>query len=153
MRVIKAPEPIRIAGRSVFLAGSIDMGKAVNWQQQVTDAMLGMDVTVLNPRRDDFDPKLEQSIDNPPFVEQVEWELDALEKADVIAVYFDPKGHAPITLMELGLHARANKLVVCCPEGYWRRANVQIVCRKYRIPFTDSLQTLIDTVKAKLLFP
>lgn len=152
MLVIKAPEPLRIPGRSVFLAGSIDMGKAVNWQQQVTDALLGMDITILNPRRDDFDPSLVQSITNPPFVEQVEWELDALEKADVIAVYFDPKGMAPITLMELGLHARAKKLVVCCPDGYWRQANVEIVCRKYRIPFTRSMDTMIQTVKAKLLF-
>ena len=153
MRVIKAPEPIVITGRSVFLAGSIDMGKAVNWQQQVTDALVGMDITILNPRRDDFDASLVQSIDNPPFVEQVEWELRALEEADVIAMYFDPKGYAPITLAELGIHIRSKKLVVCCPDGFWRQGNVEVMCRKYRVPFTRNFETMVQTVKAKLLFP
>lgn len=153
MRVIKAPEPIRIVGRSVFLAGSIDMGKAVDWQKEITDALSAYDVTILNPRRDDFDPDLEQSITEPRFVEQVEWELNALDRADVIAMYFDPAGKAPITLAELGLHAKSGKLVVCCPEGYWRRGNVQVMCKKYRIPLTDSIQTLINAVKARVAIP
>lgn len=139
-------------GRSVFLAGSIDMGKAANWQRELTTYLAGMEVTVLNPRRDDFDPTLEQSVNEPKFVEQVEWELRALEKADVIAMYFDPKGQAPITLAELGIHCRSKKLVVCCPDGFWRQGNVEIICRKYRIPFTKSFETFAQTVKAKILF-
>ncbi len=153
MRVIKAPEPLSIAGRSVFLAGSIDLGKAVNWQKEVTDALMGMDITVLNPRRDDFDPTLPQTLETPVFVEQVRWELEAMERADVICMYFDPKGQAPITLAELGLHAKSGKLVVCCPEGYWRRGNVQVMCDRYRIPLTDNLGTLILATRARLLFP
>jgi hypothetical protein len=127
------------------------MGKAENWQEKLTQALASSGATILNPRRDDFNPDLPQNLDSPEFVEQVEWELDALEKADVIAMYFDPAGMAPITLAELGLHARSGKLVVCCPDGFWRRGNIQIMCRKYRIPFTNSFDTLVNAVKARLL--
>ena len=34
---------------------------------------------------------------------------------------------APITLLELGLFARSGKLIVCCPDGYWRKGNIEVV--------------------------
>jgi hypothetical protein len=52
----------------------------------------------------------------------VEWELEAQERADVIAMFFASETRAPITLLELGLFAGSGRLVVCCPEGFWRRA-------------------------------
>ena len=64
------------------------------------------DVVVLNPRRVDWDSSWTQSIREPKFRGQVEWELDALERAQVIAMWFVPETRAPITLLELGLHAR-----------------------------------------------
>ncbi len=57
---------------SIFLAGSIEMGKAEDWQTQLTNLLTG--VRVFNPRRDDWDPSWTQSITNPNFKEQVEWE-------------------------------------------------------------------------------
>jgi nucleoside 2-deoxyribosyltransferase len=134
MRVVKAPNPVFVTGKSVFLAGSIDMGKAVNWQEQVTAALENYDCTILNPRRDDWDSSWKQDITDPKFREQVEWELDCLEKADIVVYYFDPDGQAPITLLELGLHARSKK-----------------VCNRYRIPLVDELETLIAWTKAKIV--
>lgn len=72
MKVYKAPETGRIEGRSVFLAGSIDQGKAINWQQQITDALQDTSLTILNPRRDDWDSSWEQDISNDQFREQVQ---------------------------------------------------------------------------------
>ncbi len=150
-QVFKPPNAVGdLKQKSVFLAGSIDMGAAVDWQKEVTDALVDLPVAIFNPRRDDWDSTWEQDISNPEFREQVEWELTQMENADVIAVYFDPEGKAPITLMEVGLHARANKLVVCCPEGYWRRGNVQVVCNFYNIPLVDDLEALIREVKERL---
>lgn len=143
--VIKAPEPYHhLLGKqpSVFLAGSIDMGKATDWQQEITDALDDMDVLVLNPRRDDWDSSWKQDISDPQFSEQVNWELDALGDVDLIVVYFDPKGQAPISLLELGLHADQN-IIVCCPEGYWKRGNVQVVCQRKGIPLLDTLEELV----------
>jgi hypothetical protein len=97
----------------------------------------------LNPRRPDWDASWRQSIDDPQFRAQVEWELDGLERADRIAMYFDPATRAPITLCELGLHARGGRVVVACPDGFWRRGNVQVVCARYRIPLVSDLDALI----------
>lgn len=149
-KVIKAPNPVPYPDRvhySIFLAGSIDMGNAVDWQKEVENAFSEYNINILNPRRDDWDSSWVQDISNDQFKQQVQWELDHLEWSDLILVYFDPKGQAPITLMELGLHARSGKIIVCCPEGYWRRGNVQIVCDMYEIPLVNTLEELIEEAR------
>lgn len=146
---IKAPNDIyynhQLINTKVFLAGSIEMGKAELWQDKIVNAFRGKRVTFLNPRRDDWDSSWKQDKSNPQFREQVEWELNALEASDIIIIYFDPATKSPITLLELGLHAATNpeKLIVCCPEGFWRKGNVDIVCEKYNITQVDSLHDLI----------
>jgi hypothetical protein len=151
--VIKAPNEFESTdGPYMFLAGSIDMGKAIDWQAEVEKAFKEDGVTILNPRRDDWDSSWKQDISDPKFNEQVTWELDAQDAADIILMFFDPKGEAPITLMELGLYAekKAGKMAVCCGEGFWRRGNVQIVCDRFNIPLVDTLEELIAEGK-KLL--
>jgi hypothetical protein len=53
-------------------------------------------------------------------------------------------------LLELGLFARSGKMVVCCPEGFWRRGNVQIVCQSFEIQLVETLEELKDAVTKKL---
>lgn len=125
------------------------MGKAEDWQAIVTNALADLDVLICNPRRVLWDASWVQSYDSEPFRQQVEWELDALEKADLILFYFAPETKAPITLLELGLHARG-KGIVCCPEGYWRKGNVDIVCRRYGIQQVESLEELIARGRREL---
>jgi hypothetical protein len=151
MKEIRPPEPLDFeAGKpSVFLAGSIEMGAAVDWQAQVTEALRDLDVLVLNPRRAAWDPSWPQSVDFAPFREQVEWELEAQERADLVAFYFAPETKAPITLLELGLGAR-RRIVVCCPEGYWRKGNVDIVCRRYGVAQVPDLRALIAHIRQAL---
>lgn len=135
---------------SVFLAGSIEMGKAENWQTKVTNALAEFDVRILNPRRDDWDSSWEQKKDNAKFREQVEWELDALDYADWIVLYFDPGTMSPISLLEMGLFAETGKLLVCCPEGFWRKGNVDIVCEKFGIEQFDTLEEIIERLEDEL---
>lgn len=144
-RIIKAPNTIP-PGFSVFLAGSIEMGSAVNWQKRLETSLSVFDdnVVILNPRRDDWDSSWVQDISNPQFKEQVEWEIRAMADTHLMAMYFDPNTKSPITLLELGLHARMNeRLVVCCPEGFWRRGNVQVVCAMFNITLVETLDGLI----------
>jgi hypothetical protein len=132
-------------GLTVFLAGSIGVDvKAEEWQRRFIDALAKENYRLLNPRRADWDSSWEQSINNPKFKEQVLWELDGLEMADIIVMYFDPKTSSPISLLELGLYARSKKLIVLCPEGFWRKGNVDIVCEKYNIKVVSTFQELID---------
>lgn len=149
--VLKPPAPLRIINRpSVFLAGSIEMGQAEDWQTQLIRELHDCQGTILNPRRDEWNASWVQSIDNPPFREQVEWELAAQEQADLIAMYFAPTTKAPITLLELGLFARSGKLAVCCPDGFWRQGNVKIVCQRYGIPLVPNLAELLEWVAGKM---
>jgi hypothetical protein len=145
MEEIKPPESLQLdcPKKRIFLAGSIEMGNAVNWQAIVANALKEIDVLVFNPRRKEWDATWPQSIDFAPFREQVEWELDALERADFILFYFAPETKAPITLLELGLHAH-RKIIVCCPDGYWRKGNVDIVCRRYGVTQVATLEELIQ---------
>ena len=147
MREVKAPSPPRLQ-RRVFLAGSIEMGLAEQWQERVVRAMSNVSgLVILNPRRDDWDPNWEQRADNPMFAEQVGWELDMLDAADIVVMYLAAGTKSPVSLLELGLCARSGKLKVCCPEGFWRRGNVEVVCERYQIPLFATLDELIDDLK------
>jgi hypothetical protein len=135
---------------SVFLAGSIEMGEAEDWQKEIIDSLKNEDIIFLNPRRDDWDSSWEQVKTDKNFKEQVTWELTALEFADYIALYIDPKTQARITLLELGLHAKSKKLIVCCPEGFDRKGNVDITCDLYDIEQVDTLEELIEQIRKKV---
>ena len=145
-RVVKAPEKLDYQKR-IFLSGSIEMGTAERWQDRIEEELKDTDVVILNPRRDHWDSSLEQSIKCPEFAEQVNWELDAMEEADKIFMYFDPNTKSPITLLEFGLYCKSRKLMVCCPLGFWRRGNIEIMCNRYRIPLTDNWKIFISWIK------
>jgi hypothetical protein len=152
MQVQKPPAPLAVpaGARAVFLAGSIEQGTADDWQATLTSALAAHDVFVLNPRRDEWDATWRQAIDEPRFRGQVEWELDGLERADVIAMWFAPSTRAPITLLELGLHARGGKVVVGCPDGFWRKGNVEIVCARFGIPLHATWDAFVADVRGRV---
>ena len=154
MKKIQAPNLIPYdKSRYVFLAGSIEMGTAEKWQDKVVKELKNSVWTILNPRRDDWDSSWEQTIDNEKFVEQVSWELEAMERAEKIVVYFDPNTKSPITLLELGLWgnqeggSKYDKLIVCCPYGFWRKGNVDIVCARYRVNQVNALSDIVRILR------
>lgn len=139
--------PLNISKRdfdrpTVFLAGSIEMGKAEDWQTEMARFFFESGYTVFNPRREDWDSSWKQEYENPQFFQQVTWELNALEQANVIVMYFVPETQSPISLLELGLFANSKKLHVVCPQGFWRKGNIEIVCDRYEIPLYEDLQDL-----------
>lgn len=152
--VIKPPNKLPESFKNtIFLAGSIEMGTAVYWQNAVVEHFKDLDVTILNPRRDDWNSSWKQNINNDQFREQVEWELTALERATHIIMYFDPLTKAPITLLELGLFSRGDpfkRLIVCCPGEYWRKGNVDIVCKRYGVQMVETLHDAVQEVKRHL---
>lgn len=150
--ILKPPAPLALdpTTRAVFLAGSIEMGVATDWQAALA-AVLPPAVAILNPRRDAWDASWRQSIEEPQFREQVEWELDGLDRADVIAMWFVPDTRSPITLLELGLHARGGKVIVGCPPGFWRRGNIEVVCARYTIPLHATWDAFVAAICGTLL--
>ncbi|KAJ2905673.1 uncharacterized protein MKZ38_004748 [Zalerion maritima] len=149
-REFKAPEEVVVRGKSVFLAGSIEMGKARNWQEELKNKLLNVPCTIINPRRVDFGGDWVQEMSDPKLYQQVTWELDWLNNVDVIAMNFERDTKAPISLLELGLYAATGKMVVCCPVGFYRRGNVQIVCQRYGIPIFTELPDMVGEVVHRL---
>jgi nucleoside 2-deoxyribosyltransferase len=135
---------------SVFLAGSIEMGAAIQWQKQLASLLSPLPITVNNPRRGDWDITATQEAENAAFSAQVEWELTALEKSDVICFFFDVNTKSPVTLLEFGLWAHSGKVVVCCNKRYWRSGNVHLVCERYNIPYVESFGELVPAVTRML---
>jgi hypothetical protein len=150
MKEIQAPNDFYTDTISVFLGGSIELGTAEAWQAKILEEFQEEDITFLNPRRDNWDWSTEQSIGNATFYEQVRWENDALDYADIIIIYFDPNTKSPISLHELGLYAGSGRVLVCCPKGFWRKGNVDITCDRYSIPLVESYEELVNALRFRI---
>jgi hypothetical protein len=151
MILVKPPHLVPIENESypsIFLAGSIEMGKAEDWQTTIQNMLLGFNVVIYNPRRDDWDASWIQSVNNEKFVEQVSWELEHINKCDFVFMYFDPSNKSPISLLELGiLTANPEKVLVCCPEGFWRKGNVDVVCQRYGIQMINTKDEFLRAIE------
>jgi hypothetical protein len=147
---IKPPNSGEIQGSTVFLAGSIESGFAEDWQTKVAKRFESNQVTLYNPRRDEWDSSWMQEQKESNFNEQVNWEMNNLEDCDIIFMYFDPGTKSPISLLELGLHASSGKMIVVCPDGFWRKGNVEIVCTRFNIPLFNSLKDGMGALESKI---
>ena len=146
-RIFKPTDDLSCCNKpSIFLAGYIENGKAIDWQYTVEHKLADYDIDIINPRRNNWDASWEQSINNEQFREQVEWELQGLSLASIVLMYFSPGTQSPITLLELGLMSQSRKLIVACPEGFWRKGNIDITCQHYSIPLYSELEKALDHV-------
>ena len=107
---------------------------------------------MLDPRRDDWDASWVQRASDARFAAQTAWELDQQARADVVAFYLDPATEAPVSLLELGLATRrpGKDVVVCCPDGFERKGNVEIVCERMKVPLVETLERLVQWIEEKL---
>ena len=78
------------------------------------------------------------------------WELDAMENADVILLFLEANSKSTVSIMELGLFADSGKLMVCCEEGFWRKGNIDIVCKRKGIDQYNTFDELSEAVITKL---
>ena len=122
----------------LHLAGSIESNGGRDWRAALMVALPHRNVTITPP-----------CVASVPRA-QIEWELDCLDRADLVAMWFAADTVAPIALLELGLTAKSEKLVVGCPEGFWRKGNIEVVCSRFGIPLTTSWNAFVAIVCAKL---
>lgn len=133
------------------------MGIAENWQAKVEKVLkepnMITDILVYNPRRDDWDSSWIQEPSNPQFNVQVNWELDMIDAADFIFMHFDPATKSPITLMELGYIASKfnKKLIVSCPDGFWRKGNVDILCNRVGVYVHPTLESALSALSFEII--
>ena len=147
MKIIKPNSPIQVIdGISIFLAGTIDNGKSIDWQLEMEDILKDYNVTLLNPRRDSWNPSRAE------MVKQINWEMNNLDKCDIIFMNILEESLSPITLLELGLYANSGKMIVSCHEEFWRKINVDVVCDRFNIPRYDNFDDAITKLKSQYSF-
>lgn len=73
MQVIYPPQKIALSDINIFLAGTIDMGNSIDWQQAVIDDLEAnfaqKAIHIFNPRRKNWNNNWLQSIENEQFSE------------------------------------------------------------------------------------
>lgn len=147
-QIVHAPSRPKITGRkSVFLAGTTS---GTDWRQRVTRALSHLPVTIYNPLRADWDSSWREDPSFKPFREQVDWELDMQEQADVVVIYFGAGTDAPISLLELGLCARSGKAIVAFDPGYRKRGNVLVVAERFGLKTLEGSDRLVEEVAKRL---
>lgn len=152
-------EPFR-----VFLAGSIDLGAAANWQENLCQRLkfrfngvdsLKYDVEILNPRGDGEWKADDMTKANSRFVQQVAWEQNGIINSNVVFFNFLENSKSPITLLEFGMVIAMKKhAIVSCPKGFWRRGNVEVMCmlqNTKRVTLFDNEKDAVDELIGTLV--
>ena len=50
----------------------------------------------------------------------------------------------------VGLHAAGGKCLMVCPDGFWRKGNVDIVCERYAIPQFETLEACAEYLRSQM---
>lgn len=136
---------------SIFLGGTINMGNSTDWQAHLIERYSrNWNIDIYNPRRPKWNGSLEQDITVPEFYQQVNWELNALDRSSIIVINFEEDSKSPISLLELGLYAISGRLLVRCPKKFYRSGNIQIVCDRFRIPLFETMKELYSALDSKV---
>ena len=136
---------------TIFLAGAIDMGNAVNWQQELADALsIYPELVLFDPRRDDWNSSWKQEKNDPQFSEQVNWELEHITGADLVIFVFPKESKAPVSFLELGLclGLGLDMFVYVHPEFY-RKGNIDITAERFGAPVVNSMDELVVSIKER----
>ena len=142
MKYIEAIESIPIEANeiSVFLAGGIT--GTIDWQKDLIKKIDYLNLTIINPRRKQFDLKNKKESKL-----QIVWEFEYLRFADFIVFYFCKETVCPIALFELGTHSTSNKpLIIGMDKDYIRRVDVEIQMKLAR-PEIEIVYSLDDVAK------
>jgi hypothetical protein len=130
------------------------MGMAEHWQERLASDLADYDdkdLVLYNPRRDDWDASwVQDPTPGTQFHEQVNWELDRQDEADIRVYYFGADSKAPITLLELGLFSVYPNVIVCCPKTFYRYGNVKIVADLYDIKIVETYDEMVTALKAMI---
>jgi len=120
---------------SLFLGGSIELGKAEDWQKALIHHLslkpYADRLVIFNPRNENWDATIPtEDPDHPAFKRQVEWELKMQDKADILLYYCAGNTISPITLLEMGAYS-ARKPIIGADPTYKRYGNVVITARHF----------------------
>ena len=138
---------------TVFLAGTIEMGRGIPWHADAAARIYGSlkaktgglrrmpALTFFNPRRDGgFTPGMEER--------QIRWEQKRLREADYLFMYLQPDTKSPISLLEFGQFISSGRLYVACAPGFYRWRNLKITAEFDRM--SDHVADSVDECVERL---
>lgn len=134
--------------KSIFLAGTIDDGASINWQEKVIDKLKELDITLLNPRVEYWNNDIKQSASDPAFKRQVDWEQDGLKFADIIFMYFVGGSRSIISMSELGQYSNSGKIIVVADNDYFKRGNIEVLSIRDGFHLFDNLEDGLELLIA-----
>ncbi|KZZ97319.1 hypothetical protein AAL_03283 [Moelleriella libera RCEF 2490] len=148
-QIIQAPLRQKIEGRlSFFLAGTMSPDSQIGWRPVLIDETFSdLPITVFDPTRLDWDETWREDFSDARWVEQIQWELDMQELADVVVVFLGDTSVAPISMLELGLNAKSGKVLVCAMPRFAKRGNVEAICARYHVPLVSCVEDLQSAIK------
>ncbi len=154
MHLFRAPAtvPPELLGKSVFLAGGIGVGAVVpDWQSDLVERLADTDLTLLNPRRNDY-----PAHDPNALREQIAWEHHHLKSARAVSFWFVRETLCPITLYELGAWANwrdasgnPKPILVGAHPEYMRRADlfIQLELARPEVEIVGSVEELAGHIR------
>lgn len=146
MHIVYANEEFpSVVTKSIFLAGPTPRdGSVASWRPEALQHLneYGFDghVFVPEPRNGTFEAD---------YFEQVEWESQALSRADVIVFWVPRSASLPgfTTNVEFGMWASSGKVVLGCPDEAEKVRYLQYWADKLHIPVYNKLQyTLVNAL-------
>lgn len=145
----------------LYLAGTMDFGSQENdWQGKIiqglaylTDPYKGL-IMYKNANFIILNPKVMPTtgtapgLDNPEFVQQMQWRMQMVDQADVVFLNILKKSQSPIPLLEFGSLVQSGKLVVRTSEEYPYYAQLRLYCEKYNVPLLTGKTTVKNVLLA-----
>ena len=145
----------------IYLAGTQDFSNAENdWQQKfinglvpLTDPLKGLlmfkstNFIIFNPHVP-FESPAAPNLDNPQFIQVMQWRMSMMDQADMVFLNLLNKSKSPVPVLEFGLLANTNKLVVRCGEEYMLYSQIRLYCEKYNIPLLTGKTSVKDVMLA-----
>ena len=129
-QIITAPSIEKPIYTSIFLAGGITNCK--NWQKEVIKELEFENISIFNPRQENFD-----ITDKNASFKQISWEFERLEQMDIFSMYFcNGESDQPICMYELGRNILKmqnrfpndweKRIIISVEDGYKREQDVII---------------------------
>lgn len=76
----------------------------------------------------------------------INWELEALYLSDKVLLNFLPNIASPISLIELGMYVKTAKLIIVCPEEFYKSRCIKTLCEKYKVPLFKTFKKAIHYI-------
>lgn len=135
----------------IYLAGSEDISgdPKKDWQSAFANGLVSLTNStnglimfkntkylIINPKSAPQQPQV--SLDNPEFIQKLNWRYDMMNLADAVVFNFMARTQSQVPFMEFGYLLSSRKMVVRCSDKYMNYPYVKSLCEKLQVPLHGS---------------